>query len=159
MRTAATEKAPNKRVVLQPAEMKQTLAAENPSNDEIEQDAENGEQRVALFGTIQFLQRFTKLYFSRYSRKILLPPTLVAFDSVNSVLILEMDVIDFTFKVLLSLWVMFSTNTILPKIRSTFHIFKGCHFQKFRLICCLKTIICSKLYITALPQSIKKRTC
>ncbi|MEC2344594.1 hypothetical protein P9H28_10930, partial [Paenibacillus barengoltzii] len=60
---------------------------------------------------------------------ILMPPQLVAFCSENSVLILLIVVVDFTYKVLLSLGVVFQVNTILPKIRSPFHIFKKRYFR------------------------------
>lgn len=58
-----------------------------------------------------------------------MPPQLVAFCSENSVLILLIVVVDFTYKVLLSLGVVFQVNTILPKIRSPFHIFKKRYFR------------------------------
>jgi hypothetical protein len=43
-------------------------------------------------------------------------------------------VVDFTYKVLLSLGVVFQVNTILPKIRSPFHIFKKRYFRNSGLI-------------------------
>lgn len=58
-----------------------------------------------------------------------MPPQLVAFCSENSVLILLIVVVDFTYKVLLSLGVVFQVNTILPKIRSPSHIFKKRYFR------------------------------
>jgi len=52
MRTAPAEKPPDERVMLQPAEMKEAFASEYPADNEIEQDAENREQGIALLGTI-----------------------------------------------------------------------------------------------------------
>jgi len=43
-------------------------------------------------------------------------------------------VVDFTLKVLLSLAGFFSSNTILPKNRSPFYVFKRVLLSKFRLI-------------------------
>jgi hypothetical protein len=59
---------------------------------------------------------------------------LVAFSNENCVFILLMDVLDFTLRVLLSLWVMLWTNTILPKIWSTFHVFRACYFRNLGLL-------------------------
>jgi hypothetical protein len=69
---------------------------------------------------------------SRYSRKILAPPKLVACRRENSVLILLTGVVNFTLKELLSLAGFFSSNTILPKNRSPFYVFKRVLLSKFR---------------------------
>ncbi|WP_221414214.1 hypothetical protein, partial [Paenibacillus sp. 598K] len=59
----------------------------------------------------------------------LLPAKLVAFLIENSVFNDMIFVVDFTLRVPLSWLVMFSTNTILPKIRALFYVFMRLHFR------------------------------
>src|SRR5690606_2254911 len=92
-----------------------------------------GNNELFAFANDSPCSALASLIFSRYSRKILAPPKLVACRRENSVLILLTGVVDFTLKVLLSLAGFFSSNTILPKNRSPFYVFKRVLLSKFRL--------------------------
>src|SRR5690606_620695 len=67
-----------------------------------------------------------------------------------------MDVLDFTLRVLLSLWVMLWTNTILPKIRGTFHVFKERYFRNSGLNVILIMKIKRQVY---LPSDCRQELC
>jgi hypothetical protein len=96
MRTAAAEEPSDERIILQTSEVKDTFTAEHPSDDEIEQNARNGKERIASLPPERPRMASASLIFSRKDRKILTPPKVVALCRENSDLILLMDVVDFT---------------------------------------------------------------
>src|SRR5690606_19728761 len=106
-----------------------------------------GNNELFAFANDSPCSALASLIFSRYSRKILAPPKLVACRRENSVLILLTGVVDFTLKVLLSLAGFFSSNTILPKNRSPFYVFKRVLLSKFRININIHTCICACIFV------------